>query len=128
MEIIFRITLFIVGTINILPAILTFLPHRISKTYGIEILNVNYELLLRHRAAMFGLIGGLLIYSAISKKLYEVSTFAGLFIMLSFIILYFIIGREINVELRKIMIIDTVATAILLVGFILYLTSSKINY
>ena len=128
MEIIFRITLFIVGTINILPAILTFLPHRISKSYGIEILNVNYELLLRHRAAMFGLIGGLLIYSAISKKLYEVSTFVGLFSMLSFIILYFIIGREINVELRKIMIIDTVAAAILLVGFILYLTSSKINY
>lgn len=128
MEIIFRITLFIVGTINILPAILTFLPHRISKTYGIEILSVNYELLLRHRAAMFGLIGGLLIYSAVSKKLYDVSTFVGLFSMLSFIILYFIIGREINVELRKIMIIDTVAAAILLVGFILYLTSSKINY
>lgn len=123
MEIIFRITLFIVGTINILPAILTFLPYRISRSYGIEILNVNYELLLRHRAAMFGLIGGLLIYSAISKKLYEVSTFVGLFSMLSFIILYSIIGREINVELRKIMIIDIVAVAILLVGFILYLTS-----
>ena len=127
MEIIFRITLFIVGTINISPAILTFLPSKISKSYGIEILNVNYELLLRHRAAMFGLIGGLLVYAAISRKLYKVSIFVGLFSMLSFIILYFIIGREINAELRKIMIIDIAAVAILLVGFILYLTSLKTN-
>ena len=127
MEIIFRTILFIVGTINISPAMLTFLPSKISKSYGIEILNVNYELLLRHRAAMFGLIGGLLVYAAISKKLYEVSIFVGLFSMLSFIILYFIIGKEINAELKKIMIIDIVAVAILLVGFILYLTSLKTN-
>jgi len=127
MEIIFRTILFIVGTINISPAMLTFLPSKISKSYGIEILNVNYELLLRHRAAMFGLIGGLLVYAAISRKLYKVSIFVGLFSMLSFIILYFIIGREINAELRKIMIIDIAAVAILLVGFILYLTSLKTN-
>ena len=106
---------------------LTFLPSKISKSYGIEILNVNYELLLRHRAAMFGLIGGLLVYAAISRKLYKVSIFVGLFSMLSFIILYFIIGREINAELRKIMLIDIAAVAILLVGFILYLTSLKTN-
>jgi len=127
MEIIFRTILFIVGTINISPAMLTFLPSKISKSYGIEILNVNYELLLRHRAAMFGLIGGLLVYAAISRKLYKVSIFVGLFSMLSFIILYFIIGKEINAELKKIMIIDIVAVAILLVGFILYLTSLKTN-
>jgi len=127
MEVIFRTILFIVGIINISPAMLTFLPSKISKSYGIEILNVNYELLLRHRAAMFGLIGGLLVYAAISRKLYKVSIFVGLFSMLSFIILYFIIGREINAELRKIMIIDIAAVAILLVGFILYLTSLKTN-
>ena len=127
MEVIFRTILFIVGIINISPAMLTFLPSKISKSYGIEILNVNYELLLRHRAAMFGLIGGLLVYAAISRKLYKVSIFVGLFSMLSFIILYFIIGREINAELRKIMLIDIAAVAILLVGFILYLTSLKTN-
>ena len=105
MELFYKITLFVVGIINVLPGILAFLPSKISKSYGIEIPNVNFELLLRHRASMFGLIGGLMIYSAISKRLYEVSTFIGLFSMGTFIILYFVLGNSVNIELKKVMLI-----------------------
>ncbi|OYU92913.1 MAG: hypothetical protein CFE21_18515 [Bacteroidetes bacterium B1(2017)] len=125
MELIYRITLFIAGLINILPAILGFLPEKIAKSYGIEIPNANYELLLRHRAILFGIIGGLLIYSSLAKKHYELSTIAGLVSMVSFIILYFLIGKNINSELKKVMMIDLFATVILCVGFILFLFKSK---
>ena len=125
MELIYRITLFIAGLINILPAMLGFLPEKISKSYGIEIPNANYELLLRHRAILFGIIGGLMIYSALAKKHYELSTIAGLVSMVSFIILYFLIGKNINSELKKVMMIDLFATVILCVGFILFLFKSK---
>jgi heme A synthase len=125
MELIFRITLFIAGLINLLPALLAFLPDKISNSYGIDIPNSNYELLLRHRAILFGIIGGLMIFSAIVKKHYEISTIAGLISMLSFILLYFLIDKGINSELRKVMMIDIVATAILCIGLLLFLLKSK---
>lgn len=120
MELIFRITLFIAGVINLLPSVLAFLPDKISKSYGIEIPNENYELLLRHRAILFGIIGGLMIYSAVAKKHYEVSTVIGLISMISFIVLFFLIGGDINSELKKVMSIDIVGTVILCIGFILF--------
>jgi hypothetical protein len=118
-DLIFRITLFIAGVINLLPSVLAFLPDKISKFYGIEMPNQNYELLLRHRAILFGIIGGLMIYSAIAKKYYEVSTVIGLVSMVSFIILFFLIGKDINSELKRVMTIDVVGTVILCIGFIL---------
>jgi hypothetical protein len=125
METIFRITLFISGLINLLPSFLAFLPDRISKSYGIDIPNSNVELLLRHRAILFGIIGGLLIYSALVKKHYELSTMAGLVSMTSFVVLYFLIGKDINSELKKVMLIDVVAIVILCAGFLLYALRSK---
>ena len=119
MELIFRITLFIAGFVNILPATIAFLPSKISKSYGFEVSNVNYQLIIRHRAVLFGIIGGLIIFSAITKKYYEISTIAGLISMMSFIIMYFLIGN-INNELRKVMIIDVIATIILLIGSTIY--------
>ena len=125
MEFFFRITLFIAGLINLLPTLLAFFPDNISKSYGIDIPNSNYELLLRHRAILFGIIGGLMIISAIVKKHYEIATTAGLISMTSFIILYFLIDKEINSELKKVMI-DVVATVILCIGLLLFMLKSKI--
>ena len=119
METVFRITLFIAGGINLLPSILAFLPDKISKSYGIEIPSVDFELLLRHRAVLFGIVGGLMIYSAFTKKYYSISVTVGLISMVSFIILYFLMNG-INAELEKVMKIDLVAVAILLTGFLLY--------
>ena len=119
MELVFRIILFISGIVNILPFFLTFLPEKISKSYGIQVLDMNYELLLRHRAVLFGIIGGILIFSSLTKKYYDLSTMVGLVSMVSFIILYFLIGN-INMELKKIMLIDVVASLTLFVGALLY--------
>ena len=125
MELIYRIALFIAGLINLLPVLLAFIPEKISKSYGIDVPNANYELLLRHRAVLFGIIGGLMIYSAIAKKYYEIATTFGLISMLSFIILYFFIGKDINSELKKVMMVDVIATVILCSGLLLFLFRSK---
>ena len=125
MELLFRITLFVAVVINLLPSLLAFLPDKIAKSYGIQIPNANYELLLRHRAILFGIIGGLMIYSALVKKHYELSTMAGLVSMTSFVVLYFLIGKDINSELKKVMMIDVVAIVILCAGFLLYALRSK---
>lgn len=125
MELLFRIILLLSGIINILPSLLAFLPHKISTSYGINVLDPNLELLLRHRAILFGIIGGVMIYSAVVKHYYELATAAGLISMVSFIILYFLIGPGINTALRTVMIVDVVAAVILFIGFSLYLLKSS---
>jgi hypothetical protein len=115
-EIFFRITLALAGLVHVLPTILAFAPSKIPKSYGIEVPDANYELLLRHRACLFGIVGGLLIFSAITKRYYETSTIVGLVSMISFIALYFIVGNGVNAELSKVMKIDLVALILLLVG------------
>ncbi|GAA4371041.1 hypothetical protein GCM10023185_46140 [Hymenobacter saemangeumensis] len=125
MELIYRISLFIAGVINLLPSFLAFLPARISSAYGIAVPDANHELLLRHRAVLFGIVGGMIIYSALSKQYYMVSTIAGLVSMLSFILLYLLIGNGIGPELRKVMIADSAATVLLLLGTAAYLLGSR---
>ncbi len=120
-----RILLFIAGIINLLPSILAFLPSKISKSYGIEVPNINYELLLRHRAVLFGIIGGLLIYSAITRKYFELSVLVGFISMVSFIALYFLAGKEVNAELTKVMKIDIIGIVALSASFILHLIKTK---
>lgn len=119
MENIFRICLFLTGIVNLLPSILSILPSKISKSYGISISDVNLELLIRHRAIFFALIGGLLIYSSITKKLYNLSFLFGMISMVSFVLLYFQLNG-INAELEKVMKIDIIAIVILLIGFVLF--------
>jgi len=119
MEKLFRISLFISGVINFIPSILAFLPQRLANSYGIELSNANFELLLRHRAVLFGIIGGVMIYAAISKKYYRISVSMGLISMISFVVLFMSI-QKINAELETVMKLDVLAIFILLVGMILY--------
>lgn len=120
MEIIFRISLGIAGIINFIPSLAVFLPAKIKTAYGIEIPDANYELLLRHRAVLFGIIGGLMIYAAITKKYYDLATVFGLISMVSFLALYFLGNGAINAEISKVMKIDVFAIIVLLIGFLLY--------
>jgi len=76
-ELVFRVCLFVAGMINFFPVLLAFIPDKIGASYGIDVLDSNYELLLRHRAILFGIVGGLMIYSAIRKKHYNLSVVMG---------------------------------------------------
>lgn len=127
MEIIFRVSLFIAGIINLIPSILVFFPEKISSSYGVEIPDINYELLLRHRAVLFGIVGGILIYSAVTKKHYSLAVIVGLISMVSFVILFYLIKGEINTELHTVMKIDIIGIIILLVGSALYKFNSRSN-
>lgn len=116
----FRIILFIVGIINILPVLIAFFPEKIPTSYGVTIPDVNYELLLRHRAVLFGIVGGGMLYAAFANKYLTIATIIGLVSMLSFILLYFLVDTPINAALTKVMKIDLVASVVLIIGFLLY--------
>ena len=67
MELLLRIALFAVGILHLMPATLAVLPGRIEQAYGVAVPGPNYALLLRHRAVMFGIIGGVLIAAAVYR-------------------------------------------------------------
>lgn len=122
-EKIFRFVLFVTGIINFLPSLLAVFPSKIG-SYGIDFPNNDFELLLRHRAVLFGIIGAIMVFSAIRKKYYSLATLAGMVSMVSFLVLYFIIG-DINAPLKKIMSIDLVAIILLSIGYGLLKSSSN---
>lgn len=60
-----------------------------------------------------------MVYAAITQKLYSVSVLVGLISMISFVLLYFVVGG-INEELDKVMKIDLVAILLVIVGYTIY--------
>lgn len=120
MESVFRVCLFITGIINILPSIIAFLPQKVESAYGVALPDANYELLIRHRAVLFGIIGGIMIWSALSKKSYDLSFIIGMISMTSFILIYKVVAQPVQVELLKVVKIDIIGIFILLIGYLLY--------
>ena len=118
MELLFRLCLLIAGVINTLPALLAFIPSKIQQSYGIDIADANHELLLRHRAILFGIVGGYMIYAAVLKQHYSTAVLIGMISMVSFVGLYYSVNGQLNSELTKVMYIDLGAIVILVLGYI----------
>ena len=112
MEAVFRVVLFLGGLIHLPPFTLSFLPERIGSAYGVEVTGPNMMLLLRHRAVLFGIVGAVIVYSSLKKRHYALATFFGLASMLSFILLYGIVGG-INDSLKSVMWVDVAASVAL---------------
>ena len=124
MEFLYRLILLITGVVHLLPFSLAFFTNQISNSYGVSISDPNMQLLLRHRAFLFGIIGFGLIFSAIKKKYYLAASVVGLVSMISFICLYYWIG-DINAQLQSVMRVDMLVGAALLLVTVLYYRHSK---
>ena len=64
--------LLIVGLINLLPVIGLFGKAKLESTYQIKITSDALVLLMQHRALLFGLIGGFVIYSVWNLSLLHI--------------------------------------------------------
>jgi hypothetical protein len=124
MEYLYRLILLVTGLVHLLPFSLAFFANRIPNSYGVSISNPNMQLLLRHRAFLFGIIGFGLIFSAIKKKYYLAASLVGLVSMVSFICLYYWIG-DINAQLQSVMWVDMLVGAVLLLVTVLYYRRSQ---
>lgn len=85
------ITVFIViaGVINFLPVIGVLSAAQVESLYGVDVSDPALEILLRHRAVLFGLIGGFMIMAAFKTSLHSVAIIGGLIAMVSFLGLYY---------------------------------------
>ena len=110
-----KILLVIAGLINFLPVIGILSAGRIAGAYDVEVEGPDLELLLRHRALLFGLVGGFLLASVVVPAWqWQAITIAGLS-MLGFLVLAWELA-PINTALLRIAIADLVGLACLVGG------------
>ena len=86
---------------------------RIEALYGVAVEDSNSEILMRHRAVLFGIVGALIIASAFDASLLPAGHCDSINAMLGFIVITGLVGNY-NDNLRRIAIVDIVATAALL--------------
>ena len=102
----------LVGIIHLLPVSGVLGPDRLAALYGISISDPNLDVLMRHRAVLFGLLGCYLVYAAFTPQAQVVAIAAGFVSVVSFIWLAQPTER-INELLMRVVIADYIALACL---------------
>lgn len=105
----------IVGLINVTPVVGVLGPTILHSLYGLPIAEGDLALLMRHRAVLLGLVGGLLIVAAFRQTLRRPATVVGVVSMLSFVLLAFL-EPPTTLALKRVLYIDCVAIPLLLVA------------
>ena len=112
-----------VGIIHILPLSGVLSAARLFDLYGITFDDSNLEILMRHRAVLFGLLGIFLISSAFLPNLQLAALITGFVSVVSFLYLAYSVGGY-NDQVNRIVTADKAAIVCLLMGSIAY----AINY
>ena len=114
------VLLVITGLINFLPVIGVLSSDQINGLYGLEINNGDLMILLRHRALLFGVIGGFVIYSAFKRQYQLASILMMLVSMFGFLVILYLEGSS-NYALAKIALIDVIGIVLALAALMLKL-------
>ena len=114
----------VVAVIHLLPISGFFGVEQLASLYEIKITDGNLEILMRHRAILFGILGGFLAYAAFTPAIQPIAFLAAFISVASFFFLAFSVG-EFNDAIRKVVIADIVASVSLLGAIVLYVVKSK---
>jgi hypothetical protein len=102
----------IVALVNLLPASGALGAARLEALYGMAFEDAGLVLLMRHRAILFGLVGGLLLAAAVRPALRPTAATLGLGSMLSFVALAWPPGAQ-GAALQRVFWVDAVASLLL---------------
>ncbi len=108
----------VVGLINLMPVAGVLSGELLARAYGIDAPHGDLEILMRHRALLFGIVGGLLLAAAFRRHLRFSAIVAGLVSMMGFVVLAWQTGGY-GPELTRIVAIDVAGSAGLIVAALL---------
>ena len=113
------VVLIVVGSVHLLPLKGALGSDHLVELYGVAPPDFDLELLLRHRAILFSLLGAFMILAAFNKSYQPMAVVAGIVSTSSFIYLSWVIGKP-NELISRVVLVDWVATVLLvLCGFVL---------
>ena len=107
--------LVVVAVIHLLPLSGVLGAGRLAALYGLPFDKPNLAILMRHRAVLFGLLGGFLLLAAFRPAFQPVALIAGFVSVASFLILAWSEGVY-NAQLGRVVVADLVALLCLVVG------------
>jgi hypothetical protein len=102
----------VAAAINLAPVLGAVAPERMTALYGVDLEDPNLQILMRHRAVLFGLVGGLLLVAAFHPPLRTLGYAVGFSSMLSFLLIAWRVGGY-SAEIRRVILIDVVGIAAL---------------
>jgi len=105
----------IVALVNLLPVSGVLGAARLEALYGMPFQDAGLVLLMRHRAVLFGLVGGLLLAAAMRPTLRPAAATIGLGSMLSFVALALPPGAY-GAALQRVFWVDVVASLLLILA------------
>ena len=111
--------LLIVAAIHLLPIAGVLGADRLALLYGIDVADNNLAILMRHRAVLFGILGGLCALAAFRPRFQPLAFIAASISVLSFLYLAISVG-EYNDAIQKIVIADVLAVFALAASIVLY--------
>lgn len=113
------ISLCVAAFIHLLPVAGVLGGDRLQSLYGIAIEGPDLQILMRHRAVLFGLLGLYLLAAAFIPALQPTALAAGLISVLSFLVLAW--GTTgYNANIARVVAVDVVALVALLIGTAAY--------
>lgn len=116
--------LLIVAGIHLIPLSGVVGSERIAALYDIELADQNLQILMRHRAVLFGILGVFFAHAAFRPGIQPIAFIAAFVSIASFFYLVFSIGGF-NEAIGTVIIVDVVAGIALLVAIVLYLHKSR---
>jgi hypothetical protein len=118
------IGLCIAGVINLLPVVGVLGASWLKSLYGFDIAGADLEILLRHRAVLFGIIGVLLLAAALRPALRGVAVILAFASMASFIVIALFVGGY-GAPVTKIIIADIIGLIALVPAALARLSASS---
>lgn len=107
--------LLIVSVIHLLPVAGVLGSDSINRLYGVTISDSNTEILLRHRAVLFAIVGLFLLLSVFKSDYQPLAILIGLVSVVSFLLLAWS-AEGLNAEITRVVKVDWIALVLLLVA------------
>jgi hypothetical protein len=120
MRLVVPAVLLLVALIHALPLIGVVSASKVSSLYGIAVKDANLEILLRHRAVLFGLLAGFLAYAAFHRHLHNLALIAAWVSLVAFLVLAVAVG-DYNAALSTVVKADMLALALVVIATIVHL-------
>jgi len=122
MRCVVAVILGLVAVVHALPVAGVLGAGRLAQLYGTPVPDAGLELLLRHRAVLFGLLAAFMGYAAMRPGLHRLALVAGLVSVVSFLLLAWLQrGSGLSAPLAMVVRVDGVALALLVVALAVHL-------
>lgn len=120
------IVLLLVAAIHAVPLLGVVSVARLSSAYGISIDDPTLEILMRHRAVLFGILAAFLIFAAFQPHLHRIALVAAFVSAGSFLLLAQSVGGY-DALLSTVVWMDVVAVALVVVGGVVHVLSPGVD-